>query len=248
MKAYALTDTGRVRQMNQDFLFASTEPVGPLPNLFIVADGMGGHRAGDFASRYLVEHLVEHISNSRDTGVVSILRNGIETVNGELYELAATREELLGMGTTLVAASIEDGVLYAVNVGDSRLYEIERSGIHQITRDHSFVEEMVSKGQMDRNSREYNIQKNIITRAVGIERRVEADFFEVPLKGGEYVLLCSDGLTNMVDDSAIFRLVLLPGPLQMKAKALIALANQNGGKDNIAVVLVDPQISEVRGK
>ena len=150
------------------------------------------------------------------------------------------------MGTTLVAASIQGNTLYVANVGDSRLYRIERSGIHQITRDHSYVEAMVSLGQMRRGSREYETKKNIITRAVGIGGHVEPDFFEVSLNPGDYILLCSDGLTNMVDNSAIYRMVLLPGSLDTKARALTALANQNGGKDNIAVILIDPQIKEVR--
>ena len=245
MKAYALTDVGRVRQINQDYQFASTESVGPLSNLFIVADGMGGHKAGDYASRYLVEHLVSYIKECDDVSAVSAINNGIAKINRELYEQSLTNTELAGMGTTIVAATIEDSTLYVANVGDSRLYLIEREGISQITRDHSFVEEMVSMGQMDRGSSEYKEKKNIITRAVGIGRKVDVDFFEVPLKPGDYILLCSDGLTNMVDNSAIFRLVLLPGSLQMKARALVALANQNGGRDNIAVILADPQISEV---
>ncbi|WP_294149239.1 Stp1/IreP family PP2C-type Ser/Thr phosphatase [uncultured Clostridium sp.] len=245
MKAYALTDVGRVRQLNQDYQFASTESVGPLSNLFIVADGMGGHKAGDYASRYLVEHLVSYIKECDDGSAVSAINNGIAKINRELYEQSLTNTELAGMGTTIVAATIEDSTLYVANVGDSRLYLIEREGISQITRDHSFVEEMVSMGQMDRGSSEYKEKKNIITRAVGIGRKVDVDFFEVPLKPGDYILLCSDGLTNMVDNSAIFRLVLLPGSLQMKARALVALANQNGGRDNIAVILADPQISEV---
>lgn len=246
MKAYAVTDIGRVRKMNQDALFSSTEAVGPLPNLFLVADGMGGHRAGDFASRYLVEHLPEYIKTSQEKDAAAVLKEAIDQVNLELYDLAGEREELSGMGTTLVAATILDSTLYVANIGDSRLYLIEKSGIRQVTRDHSYVEEMVSKGQMERESEEYRQQKNIITRAVGIERSVETDFFEVPLEEDSYVLLCSDGLSNMVDNSSIFRLVLLPGTLHMKAKALIALANQNGGKDNIAVVLVEPQRNEVR--
>lgn len=246
MKADALTDIGRVRQLNQDALYASTEPVGPLSNLFLVADGMGGHRAGDFASRYLVEHLPEYIKESTETGAVAALRTAIDRINGELFELASSREELSGMGTTLVAATVEGDTLYAANIGDSRLYLIEKGGIRQVTKDHSFVEEMVSIGQMERESKEYKQQKNIITRAVGIEKKVEADFFEVGLKQGDYLLLCSDGLSNMVDNSSLFRLVLFPGTLHMKAKSLVALANQNGGKDNIAVVLVEPEVSEVR--
>ena len=246
MKADALTDIGRVRQMNQDALYASTDPVGPLSNLFLVADGMGGHRAGDFASRYLVEHLPEYIKESTEPGAVAALRSAIDRNNGELFELASSREELSGMGTTLVAATVEGDTLYAANIGDSRLYLIEKGGIRQVTKDHSFVEEMVSIGQMERESKEYKQQKNIITRAVGIEKKVEADFFEVGLKQGDYLLLCSDGLSNMVDNSSLFRLVLFPGTLHMKAKSLVALANQNGGKDNIAVVLVEPEVSEVR--
>lgn len=247
MKAYALTDVGRVRSMNQDCQFASTEPVGPLSNLFVVADGMGGHKAGDFASRYLVEHLIQYIENSQERYTVPILRDAIDTVNRELFEISLGEDSLAGMGTTLVVATIEGSTLYVANVGDSRLYLIRRSGIQQITRDHSFVEEMVLKGQMERGSQEYQKQKNIITRAVGIGRKVEADFFEVSLTEGDQILLCTDGLSNMVDNSAIYRLVLMPGSLQIRANALTALANQNGGRDNIAVVLVDPQISEVKG-
>lgn len=245
MKAFALTDTGRVRRINQDSLFSCVDPVGPLSNLFIVADGMGGHKAGDYASRYLVEHLTAYIKESEAFGPVSVIRNAVERVNRELYEASLAHSELSGMGTTLVAATVEQSTLYVANVGDSRLYLIEGDGIRQVTRDHSYVEELVSLGQLNRGSKEYKEQKNIITRAVGVEKRVDVDFFEVSLKSGSYVLLCSDGLTNMVDNSDIFRLALLPGELKTKAEALIALANENGGKDNIAVVLVDPQVSEV---
>ena len=223
MKAYALTDIGKTRKVNQDAQFASTEPVGELSNLFVVADGMGGHQAGDFASRYLIEHMPEYIKESGENEPVAALRKGIEAVNQELYSLSCEREELAGMGTTLVAASIQGNTLYVANVGA-----------------------MVSLGQMSRGSREYETKKNIITRAVGIGGHVEPDFFEVSLNPGDYILLCSDGLTNMVDNSAIYRMVLLPGTLDTKARALTALANQNGGKDNIAVILIDPQIKEVR--
>lgn len=247
MKACALTDIGRVRSVNQDSRFAATEPIGPLSNLFIVADGMGGHRAGDRASRLLIDSLTDYIGNCGDQTAVAALNNGIAEANRKIYEAAAADQSLSGMGTTLVAATIEGSTLYVANVGDSRLYLIEREGIRQVTRDHSYVEEMVSLGQMNRGSAAYREQKNIITRAVGIADHVDVDFFEVSLKAGDYILLCSDGLSNMVDNSAIFRLVLLPGPLESKARALIALANQNGGKDNIAVVLIDPQISEVDG-
>ena len=248
MKACALTDIGRVRSVNQDCRFATTEPIGPLSNLFIVADGMGGHKAGDRASRLLIESLTSYIRDCSARTPVEALNQGIAEANRAIYEASLESQELTGMGSTLVAATIEDSTLYAyvANVGDSRLYVVDKQ-LRQITRDHSYVEEMVSLGQITRDSLEYKKQKNYITRAVGIAGTVEADFFEVSLKEGDYILLCSDGLSNMVDNSAMFRLVLLPGPLESKARALIALANQNGGKDNIAVVLVDPQISEVDG-
>ena len=180
MISYAKTDTGIVRRSNQDFLFASDQPVGPLPNLFIVADGMGGHKAGDFASRYVVEHMKENIENSDAVSPVMVLRKALEKTNLGLYEESMEDPEREGMGSTLVAATIEDDMMYVANVGDSRLYLL-RDSLAQITRDHSLVEEMVARGKMERDSESYRNQKNIITRAVGIGKRVEADFFEFPL-------------------------------------------------------------------
>ena len=145
------------------------------------------------------------------------------------------------MGCTLVAAVAEADTLYVANVGDSRLYLISGGAIRQITRDHSYVEEMVAMGRMDRGSEYYNSHKNIITRAMGIERAVEADFFEAELHPGDYFLLCSDGLTNMVDDGTICRIVTGGGSLKDKAARLIGEANRQGRVDHIAVVLVRPE-------
>jgi len=244
MICYAKTDTGLVRKSNQDFLFASEGPVGPLPNLFLVADGMGGHKAGDYASRYVVEHMKEHIEHSNAASPVMILRKALEKTNQGLFEEAIEDPEKEGMGSTLVAAIIEDDMMYVANVGDSRLYLL-RDHLVQITRDHSLVEEMVARGKMERGSESYLNQKNIITRAVGIGKHVEPDFFEVPLMECDCVLLCSDGLTNMVGDDEISRVLKTTDTLQEKTDILIKEANRNGGKDNIAIVLVEPQISEV---
>lgn len=240
MEAYALTDVGRVRAMNQDYIYSSPEPVGGLPNLFLVADGMGGHRAGDFASRYMVENLVVYLNRHRGTGVIGQLKAGIDAVNRGLYRESLEHEELNGMGCTLVAAVVEGDTLYVANVGDSRLYLIHGNLIHQVTRDHSYVEEMVAKGQMERGSAAYNSQKNIITRAMGISSKVHTDFFEVNLEEGDYILLCSDGLSNMVDNREICRIVGERGTMKDKAMDLIKEANRRGGRDNIAVVLIRP--------
>ncbi len=241
MEAYALTDTGRVRSMNQDYIYASPEKVGSLPDLFLVADGMGGHKAGDYASRFMVENLVVYLNHRQGGPCVTQLKDGIKTVNKALYEMSLEREEFQGMGCTLVAAVIEDGVLYAANIGDSRLYLIHDGVIRQITRDHSYVEEMVAMGMMKRGSADYNRKKNIITRAAGIQADIEPDFFEEELGPEDYILLCSDGLSNMVDNDTMCSIILSEGTLKEKAERLIAEANERGGTDNIAAVLVKPQ-------
>ena len=241
MKACAMTDTGRVRSANQDYVFSSIEPMGVLPNLFLVADGMGGHQAGDYASRFIAENLVAHFKMTKDTGTVAVLKDGIEKVNQLLYQESKKKPELNGMGTTLVAAVVEDSTMYVANVGDSRLYLI-RNQLKQITRDHSYVEELVSLGQLERGSKDYREKKNIITRAVGTEDKLEIDFFEVSLEPGDYILLCSDGLSNMLEDAEIEEIICSELELPEKAEKLITVANDNGGKDNIAVVLIEPQL------
>ena len=241
MKFHAITDVGRMRSQNQDNVYGTTSPIGPLPNLFLVADGMGGHNAGDYASRRAIELVKESVEQSPGTEPVEVLRTAITTANDMLFSEARQQEEKSGMGTTFVAATIVNEELLVANVGDSRLYLISGGAIRQITRDHSYVEEMVAMGRMDRGSEYYNSHKNIITRAMGIERAVEADFFEAELHPGDYFLLCSDGLTNMVDDGTICRIVTGGGSLKDKAARLIGEANRQGGVDNIAVVLVRPE-------
>ena len=241
MKACALTDTGRVRTANQDYVYASVEPVGSLPNLFVVADGMGGHQAGDYASRYIVENLVSYLQYTENSQIVPLLREGILKVNTMLYQESKEKPELSGMGTTLVAAVADENTLYVANVGDSRLYLV-RDRIRQVTRDHSYVEELVSLGRLERGSKDYKDKKNIITRAVGTEDKLLVDFFEVGLEPGDFILMCSDGLSNMLEDVEMEEIVGSDLELEEKAEKLITVANDNGGKDNKAVVLVDPQI------
>ena len=162
-----------------------------------------------------------------------------------LYDEAAGSPDLEGMGTTLVVATICQNVLYVANIGDSRLYLL-RDDLEQVTRDHSLVEEMVARGKLERGSEAYRNQKNIITRAVGISTNVEPDIFEIPLQECDVFLMCSDGLTNMVDDETISKILKTTDTLEEQTENLINQANENGGKDNIAVLLVEPQISEVR--
>lgn len=244
MKTFSMTDIGRKREINQDYVFATDETIGNLPNLLVVADGMGGHRAGDFASRFTVEVLAEEVQNSKETHPEQILGNAIQTANERLMEEAAKDSRLEGMGTTLVAATILDHVLYFANVGDSRLYLINKE-IRQLSKDHSMVEEMVRLGGLTEEEAKHHPDKNIITRAMGVKDKVEPDFFEYRLKGGDTILMCSDGLTNMVDDDEIFQIVKSARDIVEAVETLIQRANENGGSDNIGIVLAQPYADEV---
>lgn len=245
MQAYALTDVGIRRNMNQDFVCAKTDPTGSLENLFLLADGMGGHQAGDFASRFVVEQLEQFFEQKfPDKDVHGIIKEGIRRVNKALYMEACRDKNLYGTGSTLVAATIKGTVLYVANIGDSRLYLL-RNELEQITRDHSYVEELVALGKMKRGSRDYQENKNIITRAMGTGEHVDPDLFALKLKKGDIILMCSDGLSNMVDEFEMEYIIRSEDGLKRKAESLVEAANRNGGKDNISVILIEPQISEV---
>lgn len=241
MVFFAKTDKGRKRRMNQDYVFATDQAIGTLPNLFLLADGMGGHKAGDYASRFAVEEVKQYISDvPKDLPSIQLIQDAISDVNQRLYKLSLEDENLNGMGTTLVTAFIEGNNLTVGNIGDSRAYLIHGNSIRQITRDHSYVEEMIRRGFMRRGSMDYLNSRNIITRAVGIEPAVNADFFEVELTEGDFLLMCSDGLTNMVDNESIRNIIRERSSVSEKVQALIDMANINGGKDNIGIILVDP--------
>ena len=231
--------------MNQDYVFASQDTVGNLPNLFAVADGMGGHNAGDYASSHAVRILVDEIREDTDYNPVKVIRHAIETANTEIIEQAQKDEKLRGMGTTMVVATIVGQYAYVANVGDSRLYVVDKQ-LRQITRDHSLVQEMVRMGEITAEEARNHPDKNIITRAVGVLPEVTADFFEISLKPGDEILMCSDGLTNMIEDDEIRHIVLGQRDIVEKAEKLIETANRNGGKDNITVVLIEPFSDEVK--
>lgn len=238
MRAYTATDVGRIREVNQDYIFCSMEPVGKLPNLFLVADGMGGHKAGDLASRYTVETLTDSIKNSASDNPITIINDAIVEANTKLLEKAAESEQYTGMGTTLVVCTIIGESMYVANVGDSRLYLYD-GRLSQITRDHSLVAEMVALGKLGRDEARRHEKKNVITRAIGGAKEIMADFFEAELTAGNRIIMCSDGLSNMVEDEEIERVLASDIPIEDKTKQLLGRANENGGKDNIAVVIIE---------
>lgn len=244
MKTFSITDTGAMREMNQDFFFASDTAVGNLPNLYIVADGMGGHKAGDYASRYTTQRIVASVSRNKGKEPVIILKEAIQKANELLIAEAREDETKQGMGTTVVVATIQDNKMLVANVGDSRLYVVSDK-IRQITKDHSLVEEMVRLGEVDKSQAREHPVKNIITRAIGATETVEVDFFEVDLNPADIVLLCSDGLTNMVEDEEIYAILKEGDNLEEQVDTLVKTANINGGRDNITVMIIRPFLDEV---
>ncbi len=246
MKTFSMTDVGIRRESNQDYMYTSETAVGNLPNLFLLADGMGGHAAGDYASRFTVEKVAELVGKSTFTEPVAIIKQAISEANALLLAEADKDVSRQGMGTTLVTATIIDDRMYVSNVGDSRLYLVSDDKMIQVTRDHSLVEEMVRLGEMDKEDAKIHPDKNIITRAVGVLPEVSADFFEVELEPGDMILMCSDGLTNMVRDEEIRQIILGQRDIVEKAEKLVETANKNGGRDNITVVLIEPFSDEVK--
>ena len=239
MNAYALTDVGIQRNMNQDYVFSTVKPVGNLPNLFIVADGMGGHKAGDLASKFSVNTFIDCVKNSVSSKPVQIMSDAINHTNEELLKLASTSEDYRGMGTTFVVAVIYGRSMYVANIGDSRLYLADRE-LKQVTRDHSYVEEMVQMGTLNREDARTNEYKNVITRALGGAENVIPDFFEIEIEDNSRILMCTDGLTNMVTDKEIESVMSSHDDIMNKADKLVMMANQNGGKDNISVIIIEP--------
>lgn len=249
MLFFGKTDKGRTRSSNQDG-FAAVEFT-PDTAFFLVCDGMGGANGGEEASRVAIEAAVKSVSEDvkailadetidKCKYMPKILTYAAEGANLAVYDRATEEPSFTGMGTTFVGAIISGDTMYVVNVGDSRLYLITPDEVRQVTRDHSYVQYLVDMGVMTSEQAETSSKKNIITKAVGTSDQVNPDTFTVSLEGVSYVLLCSDGLTNMVSKAEILAIVSEESGLEDKTEALVARANENGGKDNITTVLVKP--------
>ena len=238
MKTYSITDVGMVRKVNQDYVFCYENPVGNLPNLFVVADGMGGHQAGDYASRCCVENIATSVKNGKAKSPISVMEEAINEANLSVFRQAESNPDLYGMGTTLVATTIVGKEMYIANIGDSRAYIIHKDQIKQITEEHSWVQEMIRNGQLESKEARSHKNKNVITRAIGTSAMVQADYFELTVTEGDILLMCTDGLTNMLEDEDILDIIQEKDTVEAMGKELIRAANANGGKDNIGIVLV----------
>ncbi len=237
------TDAGLVRHNNEDSIFVSTEPFGQLPNLFIVSDGMGGHNAGEIASSHGIRFFCQFASNNLETEkpeILDILIEGTIYANKNIYEISTQNNAMLGMGATFSACVIDafNNKLFAAHVGDSRIYVVHNDHIKQISTDHTYVNEMVKAGEITEAEARVHPRRNIITRALGTEEGICVDGIVSEICVGDYILICSDGLNNMVSDNNIKEIIIGSGTVFEKCSRLIEVAKQNGGMDNISAVLI----------
>lgn len=240
MKIYSKTDVGKRRTANQDAYYVGQFDNGTV--VAVVCDGMGGAKGGNIASEKAVAVISDYIVKSyspkmSSTAVENLLRAAVETANTEVYELAKTNSDYEGMGTTVVAVLVIDNLAHIVHVGDSRAYLIGANEIEQLTTDHSIVQAMVSSGEISEDEAKQHPKKNIITRAVGTERQIQSDYNIVLKPENATLLICTDGLSNMVDEQNIFSAV-RNTPEENCIDTLVDMANSAGGSDNITAVLV----------
>lgn len=238
MEAYAKTHTGRVRTNNEDCYFVSEQG----PKLYVVADGMGGHNAGEVASRVAVDAVKKFICNELESEsskeqVEEVLLGSIRYANAEVYELSKSDPTMDGMGTTLTLLLIEEDMLYFAHVGDSRAYMLKNGILEQITDDHSLVGELVRAGTITEEQARVHPQKNILTNAVGTGLTVRIDVLHRIVENG-VILLCTDGLTTHVSEDQIVEIMMKEDSLESICSALVDKANDEGGQDNITVVAV----------
>lgn len=241
MQSWGLSDQGCVRKQNQDAY--RMERLDRLTTLCVVCDGMGGAKSGNIASSLAVDVFVEEIRRSWKPAMGTLqadqmLRSAVKLANFTVFDQSAQFEEFDGMGTTLVAALIRGRKVTMVNVGDSRGYHIDEEGIHQVTRDHSLVQMMVDRGDLTPEMAKNYPGKNFITRAIGTEPTVQCDLFHLDVEKGDYLLLCSDGLSNMMDDQEILFEVVHGVNKQQCCKRLLNIAKNRGAPDNVTSVLV----------
>ena len=241
MEYAALSDKGIIREQNEDFWNIVLDNKGN-PIAFIIADGMGGHMAGDVASRMAVEIISQEICRSLETinssTVIAFLENAVNLANDEIYKYSLLNLNGTGIGTTLTLGLIHSGKITIAHIGDSRFYLIRGGAIQSMTRDHSFVGELVEKGVLDQEEARNHPLRNQITRALGYEKNIEIDFYNIDVKKGDIYLFCTDGLTVKVSSDELLTMLEQEKDLNVILKNMVELANQRGGDDNITAIIV----------
>lgn len=241
--AWGITDKGAVRTQNQDGYYLDV----PSEHLAVgvVCDGMGGAKAGNVASLVAVETFVDalkEMGSQEESRPAAVLAQAAETANSAVFHRAATDPDCRGMGTTMVAALVVERMAYLLNIGDSRAYHVNDQGIARLTRDHSVVEDMVARGDITPEEARNHPRKNLITRALGSEEHIRADLYEKELQPGDFLLLCSDGLSNIVTDQELLYEVIHGGEPAACCQRLLNITMSRGAPDNVTAVLI--QIAE----
>jgi len=244
------SDIGLKRTINEDRAAFFERP--DSFKLAVLADGMGGHNAGDIASEMTITGMKKLFLQAESEILAepesrkAWLEQAISQVNEQIYRYSLSNEGCEGMGTTVIAVLFDDKMVTICHVGDSRVYHFTDSSCEQITRDHSFVNALLERGAISEEEALNHPKKNLILRAVGTEETIVADFFEVVLQSDSYVLICSDGLSNKLTTEEMFAILSLEMPLKEKGKKLVQLANASGGEDNISLILVSMRDEEVQ--
>lgn len=231
VSGYALSDIGMKRKINQD-AFLKDDAL----SLYVVADGMGGHKGGEVASRIAVEEIQKFCREHRDLPPRDRLNQGVNRACQEIFKHSGLHEELAGMGTTVLALLVHEGTVYIAQVGDSRVYLLSQGGIWQVTEDHSLLNEEIRAGRIDASQAASYQFKNVITRSVGYENKVVVDIYSRKAKQNDMFLMCSDGLSGLVEAEEMLAEVKRGGP-ETGLKNLISLANSRGGDDNITALI-----------
>lgn len=234
------TDRGKVRDINEDSIYLNDFGVGMLPNLYIISDGMGGHKAGEIASSLAIDSFVNYITENNfesENFILDFLVNAMHFANSCVYQKSQADSDCYGMGATFSACTFVNKKAYCVHVGDSRIYLINNSSIKQLSVDHTYVNEMVKTGKLTLLQAKNHPQKNIITRAVGIDKNLEVDAFVCNYDFDDRFLICSDGLSSSLNDNEIFSIV-NNSQFDSAASNFINAANEKGGLDNISVILI----------
>lgn len=238
-----LSDIGNVRKINEDFVgFYEGDAI----SIYIIADGMGGHNAGEVASKLAVENTISYIKSLESIDdMENVLIESIKLANEKIFELSKKNEELVGMGTTITAALVKDSKMIVANVGDSGCYVMKYNGISKITKDHSLVQQLIDEGSITEEEAASHPNKNIITRALGTNNSVEIDTFEIDLSDIKKVILCTDGLSNPVSTSEMYDII-LNNNNKDACKMMVDLSKLKGGRDNISVIVFGGECEDDR--
>jgi len=238
-----LSDVGNVRKINEDFVgFYEGNDI----SIYIIADGMGGHNAGEVASKLAVETTISYIKSLDSIDdMKSALRESIKIANEKIFHLSKANQELVGMGTTVTACLVRNGKMVVANVGDSGCYIVKYNGITKITKDHSLVQQLIDEGSITEEEAASHPNKNIITRALGTNMSVEIDVFEIDLSDMKKVILCTDGLSNLVNTSEMYDIV-LNNNNEDACRKLVDLSKLKGGRDNISVIVFGGECEDDR--